>query len=87
MAVALFGDWGSGKSTFMGLMQQAVKDIAKTWASDGDEAPFCTQVAQLRFNAWTYADANLWASLAVAIFGGLKAEVARIAGRSQPSAL
>ncbi|MCC7281716.1 MAG: hypothetical protein IT556_04985, partial [Acetobacteraceae bacterium] len=86
MAIALFGDWGSGKSTFMRRLQEAVDDIAATWRDEADKAPFCTQVAQLRFNAWTYADANLWASFAVAIFGGLRAEVGRIVGASQPSA-
>jgi hypothetical protein len=79
MAVALFGDWGSGKSTFMARMQEAVADIGATWKND-PEPPFATRVAQIRFNAWTYADGDLWASLAAEIFRQLRREIARLSG-------
>jgi cell division protein FtsB len=81
MAVALFGDWGSGKSTFMKRMQEAVEEIGSTWKQDPDP-PFATRVAQIRFNAWTYADGDLWASLAAEIFRQLRREIARLSGEA-----
>lgn len=79
MAVALFGDWGAGKSTFMRRMQTAVEDIRATWRDD-PASPFCARVAQVRFNAWSYADGDLWASLAAEIFRQLRGEIARLSG-------
>lgn len=81
MAVALFGDWGAGKSTFMNRMQAAVEDIGSTWRND-PRSPFCTRVAQVRFNAWSYADGDLWASLAAEIFRQRKGEIARLSGEA-----
>lgn len=80
LAIGLFGDWGSGKSTFMAMMHQEVERIGRDWRGEAN-TPFVTNVAQIRFNAWSFSDANLWASLAVEIFGGLRDEVARIEGR------
>lgn len=79
LAIGLFGDWGSGKSTFMAMMQGEVARIGAAWKDD-TASPFATRVAQIRFNAWSFADANLWASLAVEIFEGLRDEIARIEG-------
>ncbi|WP_337875114.1 P-loop NTPase fold protein [Elioraea sp.] len=79
LAIGLFGDWGSGKSTFMAMMHQEVERIGRDWRAEAN-TPFVTNVAQIRFNAWSFSDANLWASLAVEIFGGLRDEVARIEG-------
>lgn len=79
LAIGLFGDWGSGKSTFMAMMQAEVERIGAAW-KDEAASPFATRVAQIRFNAWSFADANLWASLAVEIFEGLRDELARIEG-------
>jgi hypothetical protein len=85
MAVALFGDWGAGKSTFMRRMQAAVEDIGTTWRGDAD-SPFCARVAQVRFNAWSYADGDLWASLAAEIFRQLRGEIGRLSGEKAASA-
>lgn len=62
LAIGLFGEWGSGKSFFMDSIEAACTRIsaqAKTRRSD----QFCTDIVQINFNAWHYADANLWASL------------------------
>lgn len=80
LAIGLFGDWGSGKSTFMAMMHGEVERIGRDWRGEAN-TPFVTNVAQIRFNAWSFSDANLWASLAVEIFGGLREEVARIEGK------
>lgn len=79
MAVALFGDWGSGKSTFMRRMQDSVEAIGTRW-HDAPESPFTTRVAQIRFNAWSYADGDLWASMATEIFRQLRTEIERLSG-------
>jgi actin-like ATPase involved in cell morphogenesis len=73
LAVGLFGDWGSGKSFFMALMQERIDELAKEAAEDQSEeaSPFCHQVCQVRFNAWHYVDTSLWASLAATLFDTL----------------
>lgn len=81
LAIGLFGDWGSGKSTFMAMMHAEVERIGRDWKDEAG-SPFATNVAQIRFNAWSFSDANLWASLAVEIFGGLREEVRRIEGEA-----
>ena len=72
LAVGLFGDWGSGKSFFMALMEERIDELARLAAQGRPEAsPFCREVRQVRFNAWHYVDANLWASLAATLFDEL----------------
>jgi KAP family P-loop domain len=72
LAVGLFGDWGSGKSFFMALMQERITELSKLAAEGKPEAwPFCREVRQVRFNAWHYVDADLWASLAATLFDEL----------------
>jgi hypothetical protein len=66
IALGLFGNWGSGKTFFMGLMRDRIDDLA---ANGGDD--YVRGVAQIEFNAWHYHDTNLWASLAMRIFEGL----------------
>ena len=83
LAIGLFGAWGTGKSTFMQLMQEKVKDLTrKARAARQDpekpqDYPACEHVRQITFNAWHYADANLWASLVTYIFE----ELARPGGK------
>ncbi|MEV6449409.1 P-loop NTPase fold protein [Amycolatopsis sp. NPDC051716] len=61
LSIGVFGEWGAGKSFFMGLLRGQVKDL--------EGAPGqCRKIAQVGFNAWHYADANLWASLGDEIF-------------------
>lgn len=64
LAVGVFGDWGSGKSFFMRLVHDAI--VNRTHPGEADEqqdADFMGHVVQIRFNAWHYAETNLWASL------------------------
>jgi hypothetical protein len=68
LSIGLFGDWGAGKSTFMGLMRDRIEELAeRTRAADG-RSVFIGDVQQITFNAWHYADDNLWASLVTHIF-------------------
>lgn len=62
LAIGLFGDWGSGKSYFMRSMRAAAMDLAKR-SRVKPAAKFCSDIVQIEFNAWHYADTNLWASL------------------------
>jgi WD40 repeat protein len=66
LAVGLFGEWGEGKSYFLGLLQDQVRALA-----EGPEAFAHHHVRQVKFNAWHYAETDLWASLVAEIFGQL----------------
>lgn len=63
LAIGIFGPWGSGKSFLMRRVYEAVDDLTKA-----QHASFHEQVVQIRFNAWHYLDADLWASLAGHVF-------------------
>ena len=63
LSVGLFGEWGSGKSYFMGLLRQQVNQL-----SESGRPHYLGNIAQIGFNAWHYADTNLWASLGDEIF-------------------
>ena len=69
LSVGLLGDWGSGKSFFM---ERIHAQVASLQGGSGQ----CDHVAQVRFNAWHFSDANLWASLVTHIFDEVWAEVA-----------
>jgi hypothetical protein len=79
LSIGLFGGWGSGKSTFMARLEAAIDEIVEAErerrARAGD-APagsrFVQRVVQIRFNAWHFADANLWASLTAEFFDQLR---------------
>ncbi|MGH9766881.1 MAG: P-loop NTPase fold protein, partial [Blastocatellia bacterium] len=70
LSLGLFGDWGSGKSFFMGEMEKRIKSLKEEAKNDPD-SPYCREIVQLWFNAWHYIDTELWASLATEIFDGL----------------
>lgn len=75
LSLGLFGDWGSGKSFFMAKMRQEVDALAADARAlerrDGAPTAFCSRVVQIEFNAWHFADANLWASLVTHIYDEL----------------
>lgn len=80
VAVALFGSWGSGKSFFMETLMKRVDELSTNQGflvdnpnndpieSTSAEDNFCKGIAQIKFNAWSYLDANLWAGLAHSLF-------------------
>jgi cytosine/adenosine deaminase-related metal-dependent hydrolase len=76
LSIGLFGEWGSGKSYFMGLLRDRIKMLA------GSESPdYCHDIVQIGFNAWSYADSNLWASLGDEIFRQLAGPAATDDGK------
>jgi hypothetical protein len=76
LSVGLFGDWGSGKTFFIDRLRttiDAIADASRTASGNAGLTEMCAEVRQVVFNAWHYVDANLWASLVVAIFQELAA--------------
>lgn len=66
LSIGLFADWGSGKSFLIRKVQQRVRVLS---AQGG--TTHCSHVRNVEFNAWHFADANLWASLATHILDEL----------------
>jgi KAP family P-loop domain/WD domain, G-beta repeat len=88
IAVGILGTWGSGKSFVMYLIQQKVNEVrsksltvSETWNHSGEThhtqvlSPYMGHIYQIQFNAWTYAKANLWASLMQEIFYELNRQI------------
>lgn len=78
LSIGLFGDWGTGKSFFMEMMQQRIEELteqARNLEEQGRRTAFCTHTIQIRFNAWHYIDTNLWASLVTHIFEELSRQL------------
>ncbi|MDZ7604417.1 MAG: P-loop NTPase fold protein [Cyclobacteriaceae bacterium] len=69
LAIALFGNWGSGKSFFMHNLEANIKQLSTSEILKPDGTPFyCKEIVHISFNAWSYLDANLWAGLVTSIF-------------------
>jgi seryl-tRNA synthetase len=68
LAIALLGKWGSGKSFFMRKLMERIQVLSK---SENQNA-YCNGIAHVHFNAWSYMDSNLWASIITKIFEGLQ---------------
>jgi energy-coupling factor transporter ATP-binding protein EcfA2 len=72
LAIGLFGDWGSGKSTFMNMLQGAIESVQQRARSPELKDLFVEDVVAIKLNAWHYTDANLWASLTAEFFDQLR---------------
>jgi KAP-like P-loop domain-containing protein len=59
LAIGLFGDWGSGKTFVLDRIDAMLTKLTGNGASDG----YLKHVHVIPFNAWHYAETNLWASL------------------------
>ena len=81
LSIGLFGGWGSGKSTFMHLLEAEIDNLTEKTrnakppsdAAARSGTHFVRNIVQVRFNAWHFADANLWASLTAEFFDQLRA--------------
>jgi hypothetical protein len=74
LSVGLFGDWGSGKSFFMRQLRERVEKVsatARALCQAGRPTVLLGDIVQIEFNAWHYAEVNLWASLVTHIFDTL----------------
>ncbi len=78
LSIGLFGDWGSGKSFFLGKMKDRIRDVtgeARQARELGIPTTFVARAPQIEFNAWHFVDANLWASLVTHLFEELHREI------------
>jgi hypothetical protein len=75
LSVGLFGDWGSGKTFFMRRLRGRVAELATDARDSGQlqkDVAWHKRIVQIEFNAWHYAEGNLWASLVEHILGNLR---------------
>jgi hypothetical protein len=74
LSIGLFGNWGSGKTFFMGQLKRTIAQLAAE-ANDSKkmqrDLPFYKRIVQIEFNAWHYVEGNLWASLVEHILDNL----------------
>jgi len=79
VSIALFGNWGSGKSFFMNKLKETIDyitenrgfnkiDLNASKSEVNEKNVFCEGIAQINFNAWSYMDSNLMASMVAEIF-------------------
>ena len=74
LAIALIGDWGSGKSSLMLQIQRRVDALAERSQKDPGNSMFAANVRQVRFNAWDYSDDHVWVGIVEHLFRALAAE-------------
>jgi uridine kinase len=67
LAIAIFGKWGSGKSFFISKLKARISELSLST----DNKTFCKGIVHIHFNAWSYMDSDLWASLVSKIFESL----------------
>lgn len=70
LSIGLFGDWGSGKTFLINQIRDRIRRLARR-SQQVPGSAYCAYVRNIEFNAWHYADANLWASLVTHIFNEL----------------
>ena len=86
MAVGILGGWGGGKSYIMHLMQQHMTQVRSRKVDLATEAwhpnpnheklsPYVGHIYQIKFDAWTFAKSDLWASLMQTIFFELNRQI------------
>jgi hypothetical protein len=66
LVVGVLGGWGSGKSFIMHLLRKRMAELRSLPVHD--RFPYVGHVYPVRFDAWTYAKTDLWASLLQSIF-------------------
>ncbi len=68
LSIALLGDWGTGKSTFMRQMSDRIQHLADLSRNNPGLSLFAANVRQVRFNAWHYSDDQVWIGLVDHLF-------------------
>lgn len=74
LAMGLFGEWGEGKSHFLDLLHTEVRN-----RSADENTLSYRNIRQIQFNAWHYAETDLWASLVSEVFTQLARDDADVA--------
>jgi uncharacterized protein YegL len=85
LAIALIGDWGTGKSSVMLQIQRRIDVLAEMSRNNPGQTVFATNVRQVRFNAWDYSDDHVCAGLTGQLFRALAAEPGNPASLSDPA--
>lgn len=67
LTVGILGGWGSGKSWALHLLERRMAEIRSLPVPPGG-LPYVGHPYLVRFDAWTYAKADLWASLMQTVF-------------------
>jgi len=84
LVVGVLGGWGSGKSFVMHLMRERISAIRAlcvesadmAWGTDREHLfPYVGHPYVITFDAWTYANADLWASLMQTVFRELNRQL------------
>jgi hypothetical protein len=71
LSIGIFGNWGSGKSWFMEQLRRQVAAIAADALASRvpqSDVSFFKRIAQVKFNAWHYAEADVLSSLVEHVF-------------------
>ena len=86
MTLGILGGWGGGKSYIMHLMQAQMTAIrsrkvdvdVEAWNANPNHeklSPYVGHIYQIKFDAWTFAKSDLWASLMQTIFFELNRQI------------
>lgn len=68
LSIALLGDWGTGKSSFMRQMHDRITRLAALSRNNPGLSLFAANVRQVEFNAWHYSDEQVWVGLIEHLF-------------------
>jgi hypothetical protein len=71
LSVAVLGDWGVGKSSFLAQVAVRVDELTLSSTSAPATSAYASNVRQVRFNAWHYSDDHLWTGLVEHLFQAL----------------
>ena len=74
LAIALLGEWGSGKSSVMLQVHRTVERLAAQSRALPGRSLFAGRVRQVRFNAWHYSDDQVWTGMVDHLFRALAAD-------------
>jgi hypothetical protein len=75
VSLALLGEWGIGKSSFMAQTAAQVVAITKASARAPRDSAYVANIRQVFFNAWHYSDDQLWVGLIEHMFRELADEL------------
>ena len=71
LAIALLGEWGSGKSSLLLQVHDMVAGLATYSRALPGASLFAANVQQVQFNAWHYSDDQVWTGIVDHLFRAL----------------
>ena len=79
--MAVFGEWGAGKSWALQRLRREVGRLS----DKGREAGFVDRLTLVEFNAWHYAEADVWSSLVEDVRARLASAMGRPSAENLPA--